>query len=700
MCRGRLLHIRLFQASSHLWDCHHFPMLYTNRPNYDDTDSDDEEEEDEREERWNYVSSAAHSFTYIMTDIFRRLGSFRIVKMLNVPTQSFPAAGSQQRVAPAGQSGRNKVALKPGHSLMDWIRFAKSGRDHTGLRGRLIEVTEEELKKHGRRDDCWTCIRGMVYNVTPYMDYHPGGEEELMKAAGKDGTELFDQVHRWVNYESMLKECLVGRMAVKPLAVKGLTPPLPPPPLMASPTSPSSMMLRPTGFAPPSEKDSRPRFDWFQTDSTVNIVVYTKRKIPRSGCATIDLQGGVLRLEALLGNMSYMLHLRLTEEVEGSVEVQTAGSVGKIQLSIPKQAKGKWASVGQPLEFHNSFLRQKDRALHYRDCVLVSKTEVNHNTSVFRLQLGCGSVMHVPVGKHVYLKTQVQDAEVVKPYTPVEQSLIPVVPVDPVDPVDPVVPVDPVDPASQDQTHGSDLFLMIKVYPDGLFTPQLDTLHIGDHLMVSGPEGPFSLRPLRDVTHLYLLAAGTGFTPMARLIQLSLQDLGSIKSTKLLLFNRQEKDITWRSQMDELAATDQRCPKFVRCRLVFTYVFGFFPHLDFYCCLFLFFLPCVKTERKKCCRDAHSAHCLHSTLSGVGSCSTPLASRGQLWLPFHSCGCAVSPSPRFQVEYVLSEPGDGWPGQKGRVEQSMLRDFLSRPEGSRVYVCVCGPSAFTELTEE
>ena len=34
----------------------------------------------------------------------------------------------------------------------------------------------------------------MVYNVTPYMDYHPGGEEELMKAAGIDGTELFDQV--------------------------------------------------------------------------------------------------------------------------------------------------------------------------------------------------------------------------------------------------------------------------------------------------------------------------------------------------------------------------------------------------------------------------------------------------------------------------------------------------------------------------
>uniref|UniRef100_A0A3B4FWM4 Cytochrome b5 reductase 4-like n=1 Tax=Pundamilia nyererei TaxID=303518 RepID=A0A3B4FWM4_9CICH len=61
----------------------------------------------------------------------------------------------------------------------------------------------------------WMFLTGMVYNVSAYMDYHPGGEEELMKAAGVDGTELFDQVHRWVNYESMLKECLVGRMSTK-----------------------------------------------------------------------------------------------------------------------------------------------------------------------------------------------------------------------------------------------------------------------------------------------------------------------------------------------------------------------------------------------------------------------------------------------------------------------------------------------------
>ncbi|XP_041844761.1 cytochrome b5 reductase 4 [Melanotaenia boesemani] len=497
--------------------------------------------------------------------------------MLNIPTQSFPAPSSQQRVAPSGQAGRNKVALKPGHSLMDWIRFAKSGKDLTGLRGRLIEVTQEELQKHNTRDDCWTCIRGMVYNVTPYMDYHPGGEEELMKAAGIDGTDLFDQVHRWVNYESMLKECLVGRMATKaPTAVKAIIPSSPP------------GLAPPASAAPPPNKDSRPRFDWFQTEAAVHLVVYTKRKIPGSGCATVDLQAGVLRVEVLLGKMSYMIHLGLAEEVEGNVSVHTASSVGKIQISIRKQTKGKWTSLGQPREFHNTFLCKKDRAVFYRDCVLVSKTEVTHNTHVFRLQVPHGTVMHVPVGKHVYLKAQIQDTEVVRPYTPVNQSLV-------------AAP----HPPSQD----SDLYLMIKVYPDGVFTPYLNSLHVGDHISVSGPEGAFSLRPLRDVTNLYLLAAGTGFTPMARLITLALQDFDTIRQTKLLFFNRREEDILWQHELEELAADE-----------------------------------------------------------------------------------------RFQVENVLSEPSDSWTGRKGRVDEALLNEVLTRPDGSKCLVCVCGPAAFTKIT--
>ncbi|XP_053737036.1 cytochrome b5 reductase 4 isoform X2 [Synchiropus splendidus] len=508
-----------------------------------------------------------------------RCGCLKITaNMLNIPSQSFPAASSQQRVSPSGQSGRNKVALKPGHSLIDWIRFTKSGKDLTGLRGRLIEVTQEELQKHNTRNDCWTCIRGMVYNVTPYMDYHPGGEQELMLAAGVDGTDLFDQVHRWVNYESMLKECLVGRMAVKTTAATKAT--LPPP----SPTG----LTRGTSVGPPPNKDSHPRYDWFQSDVSVHLVVYAKRKIPRSGCTVVDLQDGLLRLEVLLGKMSYMIHLRLAEEVKETVSVHTAFAVGKIQVSMIKQAGGHWSSLGQPLEGHNTFVHKTVTDLFYRTCLLVSKSEVNYNTILLQLKLPGGSVMHVPVGKHVYLKSLTQDIEVVRPYTPIDSELVAVS-----------------DLSSQE----SYLYLMIKIYPDGVFTQLLEKLRIGDSVSVSNPQGNFSIRPLRNITHLFLLAAGTGLSPMVRLIKHALQDIDTLRMIKLLFFNRQEKDILWRHQLDHLEAQEER----------------------------------------------------------------------------------------FQVEYVLSEACENWTSRKGRIEESMLKDFLHRASDSKCFVCVCGPTAFTDL---
>ena len=40
-------------------------------------------------------------------------------------------------------------------------------------------------------------IAGKVYNITPYLDFHPGGIDELMRGAGTDGTALFDEVQNF-----------------------------------------------------------------------------------------------------------------------------------------------------------------------------------------------------------------------------------------------------------------------------------------------------------------------------------------------------------------------------------------------------------------------------------------------------------------------------------------------------------------------
>lgn len=119
---------------------------------------------------------------------------------------SFPAKNSIQRAqsgglalppsttnkpAPVKRSGRGKVALEPGFSQLDWAKLQRSGADlKSGVKG-LLRVTPSELAKHRSRDDAWSAYNGKVYNITPYLRYHPGGVGELMRSAGRDGTDLF-----------------------------------------------------------------------------------------------------------------------------------------------------------------------------------------------------------------------------------------------------------------------------------------------------------------------------------------------------------------------------------------------------------------------------------------------------------------------------------------------------------------------------
>ncbi|KAK1826209.1 cytochrome b5 reductase 4 [Podospora conica] len=106
-----------------------------------------------------------------------------------------------------------EVALAPGHSPLDWARLSSSPHaDLAGVGGSYLRVTPSMLKRMtGRRGkDAWTVLGGRVYNVTPYVPFHPGGGPELLRGAGRDGTKLFGEVHPWVNYEGMLAACLVG----------------------------------------------------------------------------------------------------------------------------------------------------------------------------------------------------------------------------------------------------------------------------------------------------------------------------------------------------------------------------------------------------------------------------------------------------------------------------------------------------------
>ena len=50
------------------------------------------------------------------------------------------------------------------------------------------------LAKHSGKDDAWMTINGKVYDVSKYLEDHPGGEEVLLDLVGQDATDDFDDV--------------------------------------------------------------------------------------------------------------------------------------------------------------------------------------------------------------------------------------------------------------------------------------------------------------------------------------------------------------------------------------------------------------------------------------------------------------------------------------------------------------------------
>lgn len=101
--------------------------------------------------------------------------------------------------------------VSPGMSMVKWMKLQES-RIRPPTRKK---ITLSEISKHNTESDCWMVIRNCVYDVTEYIPYHPGGIPELMKGAGKDATALFNEVHRWVNFDSILRSCLQGYLQIE-----------------------------------------------------------------------------------------------------------------------------------------------------------------------------------------------------------------------------------------------------------------------------------------------------------------------------------------------------------------------------------------------------------------------------------------------------------------------------------------------------
>mmetsp|Transcript_17979 Transcript_17979/g.22007 ORF Transcript_17979/g.22007 Transcript_17979/m.22007 type:complete len:132 (+) Transcript_17979:156-551(+) len=83
-------------------------------------------------------------------------------------------------------------------------------------------IKMEEVSKHNQQDDCWLVIGNdktggaKVYDVTKYLDDHPGGAEVLLDVGGQDADEFFEDIGHSKDAREELKTHLVGTLYLDP----------------------------------------------------------------------------------------------------------------------------------------------------------------------------------------------------------------------------------------------------------------------------------------------------------------------------------------------------------------------------------------------------------------------------------------------------------------------------------------------------
>ena len=83
----------------------------------------------------------------------------------------------------------------------------------------LPKYTLAEVAKHCTKDDAWVVIDERVYDVTRFIERHPGGVGPIVALAGKDCTDVFANYHAARIYRTMLPGFLIGEMAAGEIVV-------------------------------------------------------------------------------------------------------------------------------------------------------------------------------------------------------------------------------------------------------------------------------------------------------------------------------------------------------------------------------------------------------------------------------------------------------------------------------------------------
>ncbi|CAD5208885.1 unnamed protein product [Bursaphelenchus xylophilus] len=380
------------------------------------------------------------------------------------------------------ENGRNKVALGANKGLMEWIRISANGNMASQ---KMMGVDQNELMKHDRVEDCWIMLFGMVYDITRYLEFHPGGVEELMRVAGRDGTQLFQEYHGWVNYQNMLKSCLVGPFRGPTNKLKSPEKPV----LSVEISNHSQVTLKEFGLSIDADKNNIT----IKPLNGLTLKFLIAQEDPNALHITLRVSGNVMTLK-FPAVRDYALERRYTI-VSGDCKCVITS-----EDEIPFQIQGL------------SFI--KEMIAKFVPFPVESTRELTKSLILYTVTIPKLTKVNIPLGHHVYIRVKKGNNRLHKPFTPFWIKS---------------------EPGFKDKIQ-----FLIRIYPDGIISPAFRDLKTGDTMEISNSMGLFEMNCFKSTNFVYV-AGGTGITPMLNIIKTQL-DSGN-RNNHLYFFNRSSDEV-------------------------------------------------------------------------------------------------------------------------------------------------------------
>ena len=79
-------------------------------------------------------------------------------------------------------------------------------------RYKMNTYTMDQVIKHNTKNDCWIVIHNKVYDVTEFLNEHPGGSSIIVGIAGQDATDYFEELHRPQILEEVGSPYIIGEI--------------------------------------------------------------------------------------------------------------------------------------------------------------------------------------------------------------------------------------------------------------------------------------------------------------------------------------------------------------------------------------------------------------------------------------------------------------------------------------------------------